>query len=158
MAMHSRLDVGSIITTYQSVSKVGKDNYNISFHVLYVKNRRERTSGVRLPKTMMGLLNKYSIRCDEDYYREQDYFLAIGCRQKCYYQSFSNTPYPTKNMLLKAEEALKSYIYNEDKKHASGEDICVHYNSFVEETNSTKLQNKDALFALQPTLTSIVEG
>lgn len=146
MAIHQELGVGSVITTYHTV--IGPDHmtgkYAIRFYVLFVQNRRERSSGELVPKNMESFLNALGIRTLDSHMTNS--VTAIGCRSTSYFSTISNTPYPSINMLKTAREEYDIFIDNNDY------DECdIQTNDFMNEFNKNEGSNNLYLFSLAKT-------
>lgn len=151
MAMHSKLKVGDLITTYSEIEK-RDTKYVIIFKALYVKNRRERTSGTLIPGELGEILDRYGVRRNTTImsHNNKSRTHAIGCRTYTYYSTSSSEPYITNEIKKKAAEKLDSIL----KEYES----TLYINDFVEEINKTKTSNKEMLFVLDPTITSVVRS
>lgn len=151
MAMHKKLNVGSILFTYHEPRyqvnnhRHGRDKYTIDFKALYVHNRRERTSGVHVPKTLIPTLEKLGIRHEDNYYYQSDTTVAVGCRTYVYHRVTSDMPYPTPEQIKAAREKLDSHLESES---ARNEGVSLMEIDFVQDFKEKKMSNKDAVFSL----------
>lgn len=163
MAMNKNLDVGSILftfhkPTYQEYAHSrGNEKYKIEFIALYVHNRRERTSGINVPKSLIPTLDKLKIRHVDvnSYYREHDEVFAIGCRQYVYYSCTSDMPYPTADELKAARKTLDEQL---DTSHAVNQGVTLMEIDFIQDFKEKKVTNKDAAFSLLKPLRNYVEN
>ena len=153
MAMHKKLSVGSILFCYHEPSydvygaRYSGLKYRISFKVLYVQNRRERTTGVSVPKKLTPTLDKLGVRYTQHHDNEHVY--AIGCRTHTYAQISSDTPYPTAEEVKKARIQLEERLESEDGITQGG--VQLMEIDFVKDFKE-KMSNKDALFSLSKPL------
>lgn len=162
MAMHRKLDVGSILFTYHEPEYLGHYNrtpehkYRIIFKVLHVHNRRERTSGTQVPASLKSTLDKLSIRYDDrGYYGERDCIYAIGCRSLNYYSCLSDLPYPSAEDVEAARRELESRLENNNLYYG---DVSLMEIDFIEDFKEKKMSNKDALFSLSKSLEDYVSN
>ena len=158
MAMNKKLEVGSILFTYTEADygaqshRYGRAKYTIRFKVLYVHNRRERTTGVYVPSTLKSTLDKLGIRHTNVY---SDKVCAVGCRALVYHTVQSNSPYPTTDDVKEAQEKLESRL----QEHSlSNYGIDLFEIDFVESFKQKKMSNKDALFAIQKPLEDYINN
>jgi hypothetical protein len=155
LAIHKKLTVGSILftyhtTQYNSYRSLG-NKYQINFYALYVKNRRERTTGDTVPLRLLPTLEKLNIKCTPSY--TKDFVHAVGCRIFRYYTASSDSPYPLTEHIEKAREALETFL--EDSGQTGG--VKLDNNEFMTQFKESKMTNKDALFALQKPLKEYVQ-
>lgn len=158
MAMHKKLDVGSILFTYHeprydlSNHRSGRDKYVIEFKALYVHNRRERSTGAYVPKTLIPTLEKLGIRHQEHSY-EHDNTCAVGCRTHVYHRCNSPMPYPTPEQIKAAREDLEGRLTRES---ITNEGVSLVEIEFVQDFKEKKMSNKDAVFSLSKPLEDYV--
>jgi hypothetical protein len=113
MAADKKIKVGVVITTYSQVEylpynhRYQKDAYQTRYFALYMHNRRERTSGVTLPRSFEPILQKFGIKCI--YRHNSETLIAVGCRVHCYYTAVGKSPYPDPENVKKASEALEAF-------------------------------------------------
>lgn len=154
MAMHKKLSVGSILFCYHEPTydvygaRYNGLKYRIHFKVLYVQNRRERTTGVSVPKSIIPTLDKLGIRYTSHHY-ESDIVYAIGCRTHTYYVICSDSPYPTAEEVKKARAKLEERL--ESPEGITQEGVQLMEIDFVKDFKE-KMSNKDALFSLNKPL------
>ncbi|MES9681666.1 hypothetical protein ABWK22_01875 [Gottfriedia acidiceleris] len=150
MAMHRKLDVGSILFTYHqprydmSRHRNNLDKYLIEFKALYVHNRRERSSGAMVPLTLIPTLDKLGIRHDENY-RGAGNTCAVGCRTYVYYRCYSPMPYPSPEHIKAARAELEERM---NLHSASNEGVSLMEIDFVQDFKEKKMSNKDSIFSL----------
>lgn len=156
--MHKKLDVGSILFTYHEPRydlhkhRTGDDKYVIEFKALHVQNRRERSNGAYVPKTLIPTLEKLGIKHQEGYY-SGDMTCAVGCRTYVYYKCNSNMPYPTPEQIKEARRQFELKLSNGT---ASNEGTSLIEVDFVQKFKEKKMSNKDAVFSLQKSLENYV--
>ncbi|MFE4029258.1 hypothetical protein ACFX4N_24210 [Priestia sp. YIM B13551] len=156
MAIHKKLPVGSILFTYHepgynySNHRYGRGKYHIDFKVLYVHNRRERTTGASVPRTLIPTLEKLGIR-HQEYSYDQQQTSAIGCRTYKYYSFSSNSPYPTAEAIQTAQQELES-LFTRETVSVEGIRISLVENDFMKDFKEKKMKNKDAIFSLSKPL------
>ena len=154
MAMHKKLRVGSILFCYHEPSydvygaRYSGLKYRINFKVLYVQNRRERTTGVPVPKSITPTLDKLGIRYTTQYY-DNDHVYAIGCRTHVYDSICSDSPYPTAEEVKKARAKLEERLESPDGITQEG--VQLMEIDFVKDFKE-KMSNKDSLFSLNKPL------
>lgn len=148
MAIHKKLPVGSILFTFHQPQynyyghRNGRSKYTIQFNLLYVYNRRERSSGASVPSQLIPTLEKLGIRFTE---AGRGRTTAIGCRHYTYFQCDSYLPYPTPDQVKEAAAALErirngnNVIYNS---------MTLVDNEFMKDFRNQKMSNKDTLFSL----------
>lgn len=158
MAMNKNLEVGSILFTYtESIyehqsHRFGNKKYTIRFKVLYVHNRRERTTGAYVPQTLKSTLDKLGIRQTNSYSGK---LCAVGCRAITYHEVRSNSPYPTSDDIKTAQEKLESNLQNNS---LTSYGVNLFEIDFVETFKEKKMSNKDALFAIQKPLEEFINN
>lgn len=149
MAMHRKLDVGSILFTYPQATyhysghRNGTHKYRIDFKALYVHNRRERSTGGHVPKTMIATLDKLGIRHSQ---ASSDFVYAVGCRNHIYHTVWSNLPYPSPEQIKEARLEFESHLSDGSLQN---EGVPMMQVEFVQEFKEKKVSNKDLLFSLQ---------
>ncbi len=150
MAMHKKLSVGSILFTYHeprydySNHRYGRDKYIIEFKALYIHNRRERTTGANVPKSLIPTLEKLGIKYEENHY-DRDYVCAVGCRNYIYSRCSSAMPYPSVGQIKFAQEKLENEL---SAATARNEGVSLIEVEFVQDFKEKKMSNKDAVFSL----------
>ncbi|UOE58170.1 hypothetical protein [Cytobacillus oceanisediminis] len=150
MAMHKKLTVGSVLFTFHTpryehyLHQAGHPKYRIEFNLLHVYNRRERTSGAPVPKTMIPLLDKLGIR-HQSYYNGNSVY-AVGCRNHTYYKCQSDLPYPTPEQVQEANKALENFLSQNNIRSSYGAELSE--NPFMKDFQEKKMSNKDAVFSL----------
>lgn len=161
MAMHKKLDVGSILFTYHEAKyrehshRAGLKKYCITFKALYVHNRRERTSGAWVPSSLKPTLEKLSIRWSNSYYSQSNQIVAIGCRTLIYYECQSDLPYPSSEQIEKARNELESRLENNSLYN---EGVGLMEIDFIEGFKEKKMSNKDGIFSLSKSLEDFVQS
>lgn len=150
MAMHKKLDVGSILFNYHDPQynyyshRHGREKYTIHFKTLYIHNRRERSNGVSVPRTLIPTLDKLGIR-HQEISHAPDNVVAVGCRAYIYHSCESDMPYPTPNQVEEAREKLQSQMQNNT---ARNEGVDLTEIEFVQDFKEKKMSNQDAVFSL----------
>jgi len=159
MAMHKNLEVGSALFTFHESEyghynhRLGREKYTINFKVLYVHNRRERTTGTYVPRTLIPTLDKLGIRYLNHWANEK--VCAVGCRTHIYYSIRSNSPYPTSDEIKAAQEEF-------DKKQRDSrlrnEGVEIFEIDFVQTFKEKKMSNKEALFVINKPLEDYINS
>ncbi|PGT10185.1 hypothetical protein [Bacillus cereus] len=150
MAMHKKLNVGSILFTYHeprydySNHRNGRDKYIIEFKALYIHNRRERTTGAHVPKSLIPTLAKLGIKYEANHY-DNEHVCAVGCRNYIYSRFTSSMPYPSVEQIKLARQKLELELNEES---ASNEGVSLIEVEFVQDFKEKKMSNKDAVFSL----------
>lgn len=153
MAMHKKLDVGSVLFCYHEpiyeyyAHRRNAGKYSIQFKVLYVHNRRERTTGARVPRKIVPTLDKLSIRYTDDY--REEYVYAVGCRAATYKTYRSDLPYPTAEQIKEARASLEAML---ETGELCNEGVRLMSIDFVDSFKEKKMSNKDSLFSLNKPL------
>lgn len=150
MAMHKKLNIGSILFAYHEPRynsyrhRDGREKYDIDFKVLYVHNRRERSAGVDVPISLIPTLEKLGIR-HENVYRQTDVTCAVGCRTHVYYSCTSSMPYPSPEQIKAARAALEEQL---EAETARNQGVTLSEVEFVQKFREKKMTNKDSVFSL----------
>lgn len=158
MAIHKKLGVGSLLFTYHYpdydsyAHRRGEAKYHIRFKALYVHNRRERSTGVPVPKTLIPTLEKLGIKYNEFSHTD---VIAVGCRSYTYHSCRSNLPYPSADDVTEASRVLKEKL---ESDVASNEGVSLMEIDFIQDFKEKKMSNKDALFSLNKPLQDYVSN
>lgn len=158
MAMNKNLEVGSILFTYVDTEyayhnhRFGRPKYTIRFKLLYVYNRRERTSGTYVSSALIPTLEKLGIRYVDGINGK---VCAIGCRSAAYHEVQSDSPYPTAEDMKTAQRKLEAHLQNETSYNRS---IRLFEIDFIKTFKEKKMSNKDALFVIQKPLEEFINN
>lgn len=148
--MNPKLKEGSILLYYPDIQErtryIRYDRppelygYELSINALYVRNRRERTSGAHVPKELIPYLDMLKVRTGTYYYGSNSgYTTAVGCRTKSMYRANIGLNEDIPAAFRKAfKEVKETAVYGAD----------FFENEFVEKFLETKLGNKDKKFLL----------
>lgn len=156
MAMHKKLQPGSVLFTYQMpfyrerLHRSGGLKYLIKFKALVVYNRRERSSGAMVPIKLKPTLEKLGIKYTP---HTESTLVAIGCRDLDYFSCESNTPYPTPEQVIKAHQAYQDLVENQVRWRG----LELQKIEFIEQFKEKKMSNADSLFSLSNSLSDYIE-
>ncbi|MEK1828838.1 hypothetical protein AAAC51_06750 [Priestia megaterium] len=161
MAMHQKLAVGTILFTYPEPDynyynhRYGNKHYTLKFKLLYVHNRRERSTGSFVSKHLSSTLNKLKIKCiDETHYPNQ--VMAVGCRAYTYHSFSSKIPYPTAAQVKEAQQKL-NLLLERGTVSVEGKNITLIDNEFITNFKQKQMTNKDCLFSLLKPMEEYIE-
>jgi hypothetical protein len=147
LAIHKKLTEGSILFTFHEphyqyyYHRNNRSKYGIHFKILYVHNRRERTSGELVSEKMKETLEKLGIRTQK---ANSTSISAIGCRTFTYHRCESDVPYPSQEQMQEAMKALEGVFRTQTQ--AQGKTLI--RSEFMQDFKEKKMSNQDNVFAL----------